>query len=277
MPELPEVETVRTALELALGGRRLVALEHCVDKLRLPIDIGALARATVGRQVQQVRRRGKFMLVDLGDGDGLLLHLGMTGACRVEPGDGPLRRHDHASWRLDDGRCWRFSDPRRFGTLAPIKLPLDGSDPTALAHLGVEPLTAAFDADYLHAATRGRRQPIKCLLLDQTVVAGIGNIYASEALHAAAIDPRRQAGSLSRPRCRRLVAAVQQILRDAIVCGGTTIRSFQSLDGSEGQFSVCLNVYERQGQDCPRCGPAAAVKRLVQAGRSTYYCRRCQR
>ena len=282
MPELPEVETVCAALRLALEG---VVVEHCEVRnpsLREPVDVEALKNAVTGRRICEVRRRGKFIVWELGNtGEipAILLHLGMSGRFHSESPGTPYDRHDHVCWTLDNGQELRFCDPRRFGSVRVTRLEGPGADPSELAHLGPEPMSSKFNADTLFCELRNRKAPVKNLLLDQTLVAGIGNIYANEALYVSRIHPLTQGGRLGKRRCARLVAAVKNVLDDAISCGGTTIRDFQGLNGDEGHFATCLNVYGREGETCPRCGDGsgAEIRREVSAGRSTYFCPKCQR
>ncbi len=277
MPELPEVETVCNALRLALDGAKIIDCEVRNRSLRIPLDPNALRSTVVNRKICGLRRRGKFIVCELEDRYAMILHLGMSGRFHAEPSGAPLEKHDHVIWDLDNGRELRFCDPRRFGSVQPTRLNESGADPDELAHLGVEPLTEEFNADYLHCELRNRAAPVKNLLLDQHLVAGIGNIYASEALYAAGIHPLTPGGRLSKKRGQRLVSAVKQVLGDAIACGGTTFRDFQSLNGDEGKFVVCLKVYGRDGEPCPHCGDKHLIKRIVCGGRSTYYCPSCQR
>lgn len=274
MPELPEVETVCRALQGAISGSTIDRVTVSTKPLRNQIPAEALNGQLAGRHIQDIRRRGKFIIVDLGVEVGLLLHLGMTGSCRVAAAAARPVKHDHVVWHLRDGRDWIFNDPRRFGQVRLCRLAGADRRPDELSHLGPEPLGPAFTPAYLLAQTARRHQPIKNLIMDQRVVVGVGNIYASEALFAARILPRRQAWRISVSRLAALVEAIREVLRDAISCGGTTIRNFQSLDGSEGRFRACLQVYDRAGKPCPHC--AAPVRRTVLAGRATYDCPRCQ-
>ena len=255
---------------------RIEDVTATVPALRRPLDPKQLRLICNGRTICGIRRRGKFIVVHLSDGGTLLLHLGMTGAIRLCPAGTPSGPHDRVLWRLADGTSLRFVDPRRFGVVE-AGAPIPGQrDPAALPELGPEPLSAAFSAAYLYRLSRGRKRPIKNLLMDQAMVAGIGNIYASEALFRAGIRPRRQSRRLTRAEAARLVDAVRDVLREAIACGGTTIRDFQGLDGREGSFAVRLAVYGRTGEPCPRCAAGSAIVRSVLAGRSTYFCRACQ-
>ena len=205
------------------------------------------------------------------------MHLGMTGSFRVGPGSCGLRKHDHVVWQLGDGSWWIYSDPRRFGLVAVAQVAESGGLPAELAQMGPEPLDASFTGPRLYERLRARKPPIKTVLLDQSVVAGLGNIYVSEVLFKVGISPLRPAGRISRSRAGQLATAIKEVLLDAIACGGTTIRDFQSLDGNEGHFSTCLAVYGKAGSACPRCGPEYPILRTVQAGRSTFHCPNCQR
>jgi len=271
LPELPEVETTRRGILRALRGRRITGFVLQNHRLRWPVD-RRLAQVLPGRQVRDVRRRAKYLLIDL-DGGTLIAHLGMSGSLRVLPCETPWLRHDHYEICLDRGRCLRFNDPRRFGSLHwttgdPLEHPL-------LAGLGPEPLGKDFDGAYLAGRARRRKVAVKQLLMDQRVVVGVGNIYASEALFRAGIDPRRAAGRVSAERYARLAAAVKAVLGDAIRQGGTTLRDYVSADGTPGYFRQKLYVYERDGQPCRKCG--TPIRKLVQGQRSTYFCPSCQK
>lgn len=278
MPELPEVETVRTALQLVLTGRRIEGLDWCGKSLRWPLAAQELSDATVHRKVSAVRRRGKYLIVDFADDrpEKLLIHLGMTGSFRMVDDVDSLALHDHLAWRLEDGRLWVFNDPRRFGSVAVFAGTDYRSLPPGFRELGPEPLSKAFSGRYLRRLAKVRKQPVKSFLLDQSIVAGVGNIYANEALFEAGINPLRRINRVSLHRLEVLTGTVKAVLLEAIACGGTTIRDFHSLDGSEGHFSICLSVYGKDGEACPRCGPFHPIRRIVQAGRSTFYCPHCQ-
>jgi len=271
MPELPEVETTRRGIRPALRGRTITAFALREPRLRWPVDPD-LVRELPGQYVRDVRRRAKYLLIDLDRGT-LIAHLGMSGSLRVLPPAAVLKTHDHYDLLLDSGRCLRFNDPRRFGSLVYVRGAPDAHP--LLAGLGPEPLGKDFDGDYLSSLARGRRVSIKQFLMDQRVVVGVGNIYASEALFCAGIHPRRAAGRVSAARLDRLVESVREVLGEAIRQGGTTLRDYVSADGSPGYFRQKLYVYERSGEPCRRCG--AAVRHLVQGQRSTYFCPGCQR
>jgi len=275
MPELPEVETVRRALQPHLTGRRILHVECHAETLRRPLDLVGRPEL-MGARVLELRRRAKYMLAELDSGFALLLHLGMTGRCHVDGPDVAPRPHDRVSWSLDDGRIWRLEDARKFGLAELHRLPEPGADPAILSDLGPEPLSPDFGAGYLREVCRGRRLAIKALLMDGKAVAGIGNIYASEACFRARIRPATPAGRISLARLQRLAGAVREVLVEAIDAGGTTISDFAAPDGSEGSFRTRLDVYGRDGEPCDRCREGG-IRRLVIAGRSTFDCPRCQR
>ena len=270
MPELPEVETTRAGLAPHLVGRTVVSTTLRRPDLRWPIAREVVDRLP-GHRIEGVRRRAKYLLVDSAAGSALL-HLGMSGSLRVLAGDTPVRAHDHVDFALDDGRVLRFNDPRRFGCL--LWQP-PGEVHPLLAGLGPEPLSAAFDGDYLFALSRGRSAPVKAFLMDQRVVVGVGNIYVAEALFAAGISPLRPAGRISRERYARLAEAVKAILAYAITRGGTTLRDFISPDGAPGYFEQELSAYGRGGEPCPRCG--RALRQATIGQRATVWCGHCQR
>jgi formamidopyrimidine-DNA glycosylase len=271
VPELPEVETTRRGIRSALRGRRITGMVLREPRLRWPVDPG-LVEGLPGQQVRDVRRRAKYLLIELERGT-LIAHLGMSGSLRVLPAAAPLLVHDHYDLLLDTGRCLRFNDPRRFGSL--LWVTGDPAEHPLLAALGPEPLERDFHADYLAGRAHGRKVAIKQFLMDQHVVVGVGNIYASEALFRAGISPRRAAGRVSRARFESLVAAVRDVLSEAIRQGGTTLRDYVNAEGTPGYFRQKLYVYERAGEPCRRCG--TAVRQIVQGQRSTYFCPVCQK
>ncbi len=268
MPELPEVETTVRGLEKVLLGKRIASVEVRRADLRraFPVDLG---QRLTGSTVTRLGRRGKFGLIETDRGDALVFHLGMSGKWRVDPAE--LHAHDHLLLTMDDGSRVAFNDPRRFGSVDLVR-----SDSLesfgALAGLGPEP--TQLDPSSLKDQLRGRSAPIKALLLDQRIVAGLGNIYVSEALHRAHINPRRAAGRLSNQSLRRLVKAIGDVISEAIEAGGSTLRDYARPDGELGYFSKRFAVYDREGSACD-CG--GTVRRIVQGGRSTFYCPRCQR
>jgi len=270
MPELPEVETTRRGLAPELEGRRILAVTLRRPDLRWPIpaEIPALLP---GQTVLAVRRRAKYLLLDVGPGSALL-HLGMSGSLRVVPRELPAGRHDHVDLLLDSGRVLRFNDPRRFGCL--LWQP-SGETHELLRDLGPEPLSPAFHGDLLYGLSRGRSASVKTFLMDQGTVVGVGNIYAAESLFRAGIAPARPAGEVSRARYGRLAQAVKEILARAIEAGGTTLRDFIQPDGLPGYFKQELFVYGREGQPCLACGRELSGSRL--GNRATVWCGRCQR
>lgn len=269
MPELPEVEVTRRGLARALAGRLVSGV--VVREPRLRWRIGDDVRAIPGRTLLAVRRRAKYLLLDCGDGQ-LIVHLGMSGSLRVLPAGSAPGKHDHVD--VEFGDCLlRLRDPRRFGAV--LWSAADGAPHPLLAQLGVEPLSRAFDGRRLHALTRGHRAPIKAFLMDSRRVVGVGNIYASESLFRARIDPRTPARRLTPERCARLARAIKVTLRAAIRAGGSSLRDFVGSDGVYGCFQQRTLVYDREGKPCRRCG--RAVRRIVLGQRSTFYCPACQR
>jgi formamidopyrimidine-DNA glycosylase len=269
MPELPEVEVTRRGIAAGVAGRRLERAVLRAPTLRYPVPAG-LARKLAGRTLRSVERRGKYLLLDFGNGH-LLIHLGMSGSLRFVASGARAAKHDHADFVFGD-RVLRYTDPRRFGAL----LWLEG-DPLAhplLAKLGIEPLTRGFTANWLHAALHGRNVPIKQAIMDGGLVVGVGNIYASESLFDAGIDPRTRAGSVSAARLSLLVPEIKKTLRAAIRAGGSTLRDFCGPDGM-GDFQTRHKVYDRAGESCVKCG--TPIRQIRQGQRSTYYCPRCQR
>ena len=275
MPELPEVETVRRGLALKMSGRQIVRAELRRPDLRRPFP-PELAERLGGAQIGALRRRGKYILIEL-DADGLLLlHLGMSG--RITAGDAaqPDLRHDHVVLTLDDGTVVRFNDARRFGTLDYLRRSEADRHPL-LAGLGPEPLEAGFDGAYLAHKLAGKMTPIKAALLDQRIVAGLGNIYVCEALYRARLSPRRLAGTIGRGRAERLVAAIRAVLDEAIEAGGSSLRNYVQANGELGYFQHRWAVYGHEGEPCPGCTCAEGVRRIIQSGRSTFFCARRQR
>jgi formamidopyrimidine-DNA glycosylase len=278
MPELPEVELVRRGLAAALIGRRLTTVEARRPDLRWPLPADFAARLT-GRQVRAVRRRAKYLLMDFDDGLIMLGHLGMSGRLRVQPPGQPQPppgRHDHVMFHADDGTRVVFNDARRFGMLDLIA-PGGLEGHPLLQGLGPEPLGNDFSGPVLAAAFAGRRLPLKAALLDQKLVAGLGNIYVSEALFRAGLAPQRQAATVAGADAERLTRAIQAVLRDAIAAGGSSLRSYVQTNGELGYFQKQFQVYGHAGEACPTCGPTSVIQRIVQSGRSTYFCPECQR
>ncbi len=271
MPELPEVETTVRGLRPVLEGRRIRSIELRRADLRRPFPVELRQRLT-GAKITGLSRRAKYGLIDTDRGDTLVFHLGMSGSWRVDPVE--IGKHDHVVMETDAGRRLVLNDPRRFGSvdLLPTVL-LEQSEP--FAGMGPEPLGRSFDGSYLQSRLKGRKAPIKPLLLDQRLVAGLGNIYVCDALNLAGVAPGREAGKISRRRLDQLASAIKSVLTEAIEAGGSSLRNFVRPDGELGYFSSKWRVYGREGEPCPRC--SAPVRRRSDGGRSTFYCAKCQR
>jgi formamidopyrimidine-DNA glycosylase len=271
MPELPEVETTRRGIEPWLVGRRVERLVVREPRLRWRVPRGLPAKLA-GARIRSVGRRAKYLLVGT-DAGTLILHLGMSGSLRILDAAAPPLAHDHVDLVLDSGRCLRFNDPRRFGCLL-----FTAGEPARhklLKGLAVEPLSDEFTGEALWRRARGRRASVKAFVMDSRIVAGVGNIYASEALFRAGIRPGLAAGRVSRARMAALVGAVQDVLTEAIGVGGTSLRDYVDASGMPGYFRQRLFVYERTGKPCRRCG--TPIRHFTQGQRSTYWCPRCQR
>jgi formamidopyrimidine-DNA glycosylase len=299
MPELPEVETVMRGLAAVLDGQRITRAATTRPDLRWPFPPNLAGRVS-GATVTGFRRRGKFMLMRLDTGESLLIHLGMSGRMVARPlegppvpwmgptgrfsdargHNGPPEAHEHLILETESGMRIGFVDPRRFGSVDLVATVEEDSH-KHLAGMGPEPLEEAFTPSVLDAALAGRHTPIKAALLDQRIVAGLGNIYVAEALFRAGVSPRRLAASVVGVRAARLVPAIKAVLEEAIGAGGSSLRDYVRADGELGRFQDRFSVYDREGQPCPDCpGPeagCAGVARFVQSGRSTFYCRQRQR
>jgi len=293
MPELPEVETVKRGLEPALAGRVLARVELRRKDLRFPFPADFRARLE-GARIEGLSRRAKYILADTNRGDRLILHLGMTGRFTILRPDGSVRTpgefyddtaaagsadgpHDHVVFHLDDATRIVYSDHRRFG-LMDIERP--GEAHKLLQGIGVEPLGNELSAAYLREAFAGKAAPLKAALLDQRIIAGLGNIYVCEALYRTRLSPRRKAGSLVKKNDTRLddlVRHIRDILSEAIAAGGSTLQDYKTVDGQSGSFQERFLVYDREGEACRSPGCASTVRRLVQSGRSTFFCPTCQR
>lgn len=271
MPELPEVETTRRGVAPHVVGRKIARLNVYDPRLRWPVPAD-LGKRVKGLRIDGVDRRSKYLLFRMG-ADTLLVHLGMTGSLRVYRKAPPRKLHDHVDLVLDDGTVLRYHDPRRFGAM--LWLPAPAHEHPLLAKLGPEPFDAAFDAAYLWRALRTRTAAIKLSLMDNSVVVGVGNIYASEALFRAGIRPTVPARKVSRPRIARLVAAVREVLAEAIAKGGSTLRDYVDADGEAGYFQLDYFVYGREGEPCRVCGAPVRMKRL--GARASFYCPVCQK
>lgn len=283
MPELPEVETVRRGLAPVMEGGTIARAEVNRPDLRWPFP-DRMADRLAGQKVTALRRRSKYILADLASGETLLIHLGMSGRMLIS-GDAQGRfvhdhpapeKHDHVVLHMADGARITFNDPRRFGAMD--LLPTDSAEAhPLLAVLGPEPLGNGFHEEYFVAALKTRTMPAKSALLDQRIVAGLGNIYVCEALFRARISPKRRVNNLSSARIASLVPIIRDVLGDAIAAGGSSLRDFRQADGELGYFQHNFDVYDREGQPCRRPGCDGIVARVVQSGRSSFYCPRCQR
>lgn len=273
MPELPEAETIGRALCRVLAGRTIRKVEVFSPAMRTPL--APLQTADLaGKKFTSVRRRGRYLIASLDDGRGLVMHFGMSGVVRVEPLSVPKRKHEHVFIHLDDGNVFRFECTRRFSLLELHELDASGL-PQMLSSLGMEPLEEEFTGEALFAAFQKRKSPVKTALMDNAIVCGIGNIYATETLFACGIDPRRPANKVSEKECAEIVAASRKILTRAIECGGTTISDFKSVDGSEGKFVLHLKIYGKAGSCCPQCG--AGIVSCQLGGRTSAFCPECQK
>ena len=281
MPELPEVETVRRGLTPAMQGKRIARLDVNRPDLRFPFPDRFRERVE-GATITHMGRRAKFLVTELSTGEALIMHLGMSGRFTIneastaafhhDPGTNPA--HDHVVFHMQDGTKVTYNDPRRFGFME--LWPLDDlANYPRVAHLGPEPLSNHFNAAYLDQKFSGKSAPIKAALLDQSVIAGLGNIYVCEALFRSGISPRRKAHSVVGKRNERLAPAINDVIAEAIAAGGSSISDFASASGELGYFQKHFSVYDREGAPCDACG--SPIKRLVQSGRSTFFCSNCQR
>ncbi|ALI55646.1 bifunctional DNA-formamidopyrimidine glycosylase/DNA-(apurinic or apyrimidinic site) lyase [Celeribacter marinus] len=282
MPELPEVETVRRGLEPSMSGAIITQADVNRPNLRWPFP-DRMAERLTGARVERLRRRSKYILADLDRGETLLIHLGMSGRMTVS-GD-PLgqfvhthpaaQKHDHVVFHLDNGARVTFNDPRRFGAMDLLDTATAQTHPL-LAKIGPEPLGNDFNEAHLTRAFRNKNTPVKTALLDQHIVAGLGNIYVCEVLFRAGIDPAQKAGALSRARVASLVPIIRDVLDEAIVSGGSSLKDFRQASGELGYFQHSFRVYGREGELCKGAECTATVRRIVQAGRSTFFCPECQ-
>ncbi|HEY1707861.1 MAG TPA: bifunctional DNA-formamidopyrimidine glycosylase/DNA-(apurinic or apyrimidinic site) lyase [Rhizomicrobium sp.] len=291
MPELPEVETVKMGLQPVMEGHRFTHVETRRGDLRVPFPNDFAGRLT-GRRVKKLWRRAKYILGDLDDGETLVIHLGMSGRMSVHV-EGNARKlgnyvhdmggatvgqdkHDHVVMDTDAPARIVFNDHRRFGLMLLVAT-AELDEHKLFKDLGVEPLSDAFDTAYLREALKGKKTPIKAALLDQRVIAGLGNIYVCEALYRAKISPRRQAAKVNPEQVARLAPAIKAVLREAVKAGGSSLRDHKRTDGELGMFQHHFLVYGREGKPCPGKGCKGTIKRIVQSGRSTWYCPSCQK
>ena len=287
MPELPEVETVRRGLAPVMEGSRIARADIHRPDLRWPFPPDMGARLT-GARVDRLRRRSKYILADLSTGETLLIHLGMSGRMLVSGARGPHmpgqfhhahpapEKHDHVVLDMEGGARITFNDPRRFGAMDLMDTATQDSHPL-LSVLGPEPFGNAFDGPYLAARLKDRKMPIKSALLDQRIVAGLGNIYVCEVLYRARISPKRQAGRIATQRCEALVPIIRDVLSEAIDAGGSSLRDHRQTDGELGYFQHSFQVYGRESAPCATPGCSATIRRIVQSGRSSFFCPICQR
>lgn len=279
MPELPEVETTVRGLAAALTGATVQRVQLRRADLRLPMPKN-LPQCLQGKTVRQISRRAKYITITFGDGRVMLLHLGMSGRLVLSKADKKIEKHDHVIVTFADGRQLRFNDPRRFGMVDLVKNSQALASHKQLKHVGIEPLSDQLTAARLAALFKGRRTTIKAALLDQRLIAGLGNIYVAEALFWAGISPKRRTGGLKAGELGKLVPAIQKVLRAAIKAGGSSLRDYVHTDGRLGYFQNKFAVYDRAGQACRRCDCAiektGGVQRFVQGGRSTFWCPRRQ-
>ncbi|MEA2842151.1 MAG: formamidopyrimidine-DNA glycosylase [Methylobacteriaceae bacterium] len=293
MPELPEVETVRRGLAPAMAGTRFAKVEQRRPDLRFALPERFAERLT-GRRVQALGRRAKYLLADLDGGDVLVMHLGMSGSFRIEirassgrPGKFHRPRssaavHDHVVFDMSNGARITYNDPRRFGFMLIVPRAELDAHPLFVG-MGVEPLGNELDGALIARLFAGKSAPLKAALLDQRLIAGLGNIYVCEALHRAALSPRRAAGTLARrnggpsDRAQRLAEVIPQVLNEAIAAGGSSLRDHRQTDGTLGYFQHRFRVYDREGEPCPAPGCSGTIRRIVQSGRSTFFCSVCQR
>jgi len=270
MPELPEVETIRRGLERNLVGAGIVGIEVREPRLRRVVDEQALARL-VGRRIVGIARRAKYLLVDVGDDLVWLMHLGMSGRVLLVPGDAPAEPHEHVRVDFDRPTTLRYRDPRRFGWMRVARR----GELDEIADLGPEPLDRRFVGKLLHACLRGTRRDIKAALLDQRVVAGIGNIYANEILFLSGVRPTRRVHKVKLAELDAIARATREVLREAVARRGTSFSDYFDSDGVPGSFQDVLAVFDRAGEPCRNC--QTPIKRRPQGGRSSFYCPRCQR
>ena len=287
MPELPEVETVRAGLAPAFANARFARVETRRPDLRFPLPENFAARLE-GARVLALRRRAKYLLADLDAGETLVMHLGMSGSFRVEqggeaatPGEfhyerGKTGAHDHVIFEFESGARVVYNDPRRFGFMDLVATPKLAAC-KHFAGMGIEPLDGGLDGAALRRLFDGKAAPLKAALLDQKLIAGLGNIYVCEALHRAGLSPRRAAGAVTKPGAARLARAIQEVLREAVEAGGSSLRDHRRTNGDLGYFQHAFRVYDREGAACPTPDCPGTVLRVAQAGRSTFFCAKCQK
>jgi formamidopyrimidine-DNA glycosylase len=270
MPELPEIETTKRGIIPFLLNQTIAAVIVRQPKLRLPVPAN-LDALCAGQRIIDISRRAKYLLIHLSKGY-ILIHLGMSGHLRIVGKETPLRKHDHVDLLLEQDTILRYNDPRRFGLW--LHIDKNPSEHPCLRHLGPEPLTEAFNTEYLYERTRGKSQGIKSFIMDNKIVVGIGNIYAAESLFLAGIHPKSLAGNLSKKQIGKLITHIKSVLNQAINVGGTTLRDFYAVDGKPGYFANKLHVYSRQHDECYTC--KSLIQTTVIAGRNSAFCPTCQ-
>lgn len=275
MPELPEVETVLQALKPHLVKNKFTAIHTYINKLRTPLELSDRPEL-INQAITNLSRRAKYLILELENNYGLIMHLGMTGSWRLESTSSERQKHDHVEFYLLSGLVLRYNDPRRFGQILVFEPTKNISKHKIFSHLAPEPLSEDFNAKWLVKVCKGKKKPIKSLIMDNAMVVGVGNIYASESLFKAGVNPLLAAGSISSSRLKRLSEAIKNVLMAAIEAGGTTIKDYTSLNGEEGKFDRKLMVYGKAGQKCGKC-KRGKIKQAYQSGRSTFYCPVCQR
>ncbi len=274
MPELPEAETIARGLAKCLIGENILKVKCRRPNLRRKLSPISFKKYCVGRDIVDVVRRGKGIIIELSGDTAILIQLGMTGSCRVVDESEAFRKHDHVIFYLASGKTLRYEDPRRFGMVEPFShLPVN-KIPLFLQNLGAEPFGEEFTPDYLFSISKKRRCSIKELILNQKVVVGIGNIYASEILFRAKIAPVKKAEKIAKSDIRKIVRYTKNVLKEAIEAGGTTISDYRDVDGSEGKFVQSLRVYGKDGEPCPVC--KQKIIRSIIGGRATFFCEKCQ-
>lgn len=275
MPELPEVEVVRRGLLNHLPGRTLTNLSTDGKRMRLPVPVKALKSLT-GSRIIDIRRRAKYLLIEMDNGAVMVVHLGMTGILGLFPEGADIDPHDHIRWNLDNGYELRFNDVRRFGSIRVVEPDqAQALEQTIFKANGPEPFSETFDGSYLYKKARKKQQPVKNFIMDGRVVAGVGNIYANESLFSAGISPVRKAGAISEKRYILLVEKIREVFTTAIECGGSTISDFLDASGTKGYFQIHFNVYGRRDLPCPIC--RTPIRHVKLGGRASFFCPACQR
>lgn len=276
MPELPEVETICRGIRPHLVGRTIQKIVHSGKELRTPVPLADMQRLLLGGEITGVRRRAKYLLVEIDTGSLLIIHLGMTGNLGIFPPEKPPVKHCHLRFQLSDGTELRYTDVRRFGSMHVLTEGAAATVESTFFHsTGPEPFSEPFNAEYLQQAARNRIIPVKTFIMTNRIVAGVGNIYANESLYLAGIDPQRTTASIPRAKWQKLIICVRQVLEHAIACGGSTINDYVNANQEIGYFQINFQVYGRDGENCRRCD--TTIRKLQIGGRASYYCPKCQK